>query len=785
MTNIVKPTNYFDAYIGNIIMLSEKNDYSHIVMSDKRLDISRYLGEMANGAFSWVEIADNASVLVVDSLWGAYLNNVASRCSKLTVLEVDPFIASCTSHRMRGYKNVNIISGNVSSIAKNEQYDIIFFTPYDKRSAFFQKDEYICLWNELKTHLNAYGRMYSAVPNRIGVKYLCGEPDEINGYPFVGITESGSTHYRFDCKELIDTIKSVGFESIKLYYPYPDLLTPQLIYTDEYQPSSEICERLKIYANQPLNRFLSEKKLTDILARNNVLDAFSNYIIAECSNNTLSNSVYVAVSSERSHDRAFATVIYSDNIVKKIPVYPEGAKGLEKLCRNYCEQCKHGIPSLEIKLESGAALMKKVDAPSLSEHLREAASNGNRNEILRCTDMLYKYICSSSDISFNDEGCIILKKAFIEMIPVNCFYTENDLLFYDQEYTMDNCPAGYVMFRAINDIYKFIPQVERIVTIVEMKQRYDLDVKWNDFLKMESDFCQKLVNADTYTYRNEWLSENDDILQRNRKALKMATNKSIRIFDPLYELNEKKIILFGSGKYADYYCEKFGTKYSPLFYIDNNPEKWNTEKKGIPIKSPDALNSLIQGTFRVIITVADYKPIESQLQEAGISDYRIFNRKVADLLNLSIEDTVSEDKYNIGYVTGAFDLFHIGHLNVLKNSKSRCHYLIVGVLTDEIIINEKHKTPFIPFEERIEIVKQCKYVDRVIAIDKHNTNKLDAWKELKYGCLFSGSDHANDKGWLTLQSQLRSLGSELEFFPYTQSTNSTILQNIIHNELSK
>jgi len=151
------------------------------------------------------------------------------------------------------------------------------------------------------------------------------------------------------------------------------------------------------------------------------------------------------------------------------------------------------------------------------------------------------------------------------------------------------------------------------------------------------------------------------------------------------------------------------------------------------------------------------------------------------LLPLSITDTVSDGKYNIGYITGAFDLFHIGHLNILRRSKERCHYLIAGVLTDEIIQEEKHKTPFIPFGERIEIVRQCKYVDRAIPVDKHNTNKLDAWKELRYGCLFAGSDHEGKPYWMELQAQLRSIGSELEFLPYTQSTSSTMLQKVIRD----
>ena len=177
----------------------------------------------------------------------------------------------------------------------------------------------------------------------------------------------------------------------------------------------------------------------------------------------------------------------------------------------------------------------------------------------------------------------------------------------------------------------------------------------------------------------------------------------------------------------------------------------------------------------------------NQLKELGIPKecYRIYDRVIDSLLPYSLSNATLDGKYNIGYVTGVFDLFHIGHLNILKQCKNRCHYLIVGVVNDNLVELEKGKCPFIPLKERMEIVGQCKYVDKVVEIDEHNTNKLDAWKELRYGCLFAGSDHEVQHDWLNLQRQLRSLGANLEFFPYTEGTSSTILQKIIKNEVEK
>src|SRR5699024_10734653 len=92
----------------------------------------------------------------------------------------------------------------------------------------------------------------------------------------------------------------------------------------------------------------------------------------------------------------------------------------------------------------------------------------------------------------------------------------------------------------------------------------------------------------------------------------------------------------------------------------------------------------------------------------------------------------------IGYATGVFDLFHIGHLNILKKAKENCDYLIVGVTTDEITFEMKKSLPIIPFDERLEIVKSIKYVDKAIA--KNDIDNIQAWKQLQFNVFFKGDD---------------------------------------------
>lgn len=130
----------------------------------------------------------------------------------------------------------------------------------------------------------------------------------------------------------------------------------------------------------------------------------------------------------------------------------------------------------------------------------------------------------------------------------------------------------------------------------------------------------------------------------------------------------------------------------------------------------------------------------------------------------------------IGYAAGVFDLFHIGHLNLLKNSKGMCDRLIVGVTTDELV-KYKNKSPVIPFTERIEIVRNIKYVDAVVA--QEDMDKLLMCKKLKVDVLFVGDDwYATDK-WEEYEKEFQEAGIKIVYFPYTKGISSTKLNNIL------
>lgn len=142
-----------------------------------------------------------------------------------------------------------------------------------------------------------------------------------------------------------------------------------------------------------------------------------------------------------------------------------------------------------------------------------------------------------------------------------------------------------------------------------------------------------------------------------------------------------------------------------------------------------------------------------------------------------------EKKYKIGYTTGVFDLFHVGHLNILKKAKEQCEFLIVGVSTDELVESYKNKKPIIPYEERKAIVESIKYVDKVIP--QENMNKFEAWEKEKFDVLFHGDDWKNSDLYKENEKKLKEVGVEFVYFPYTKSTSSTIIREKLINSQEK
>lgn len=143
---------------------------------------------------------------------------------------------------------------------------------------------------------------------------------------------------------------------------------------------------------------------------------------------------------------------------------------------------------------------------------------------------------------------------------------------------------------------------------------------------------------------------------------------------------------------------------------------------------------------------------------------------------------LSDTPRRVGYAPGIYDLFHVGHLNILRRAKERCDYLIAGVVSDEMSMQSKGKTPVIPTEERLEIVQHISYVD--LAVVEAVPSKLDMWREHPFDVIFKGDDWRGTPKGDRLEADFGAVGVEVYYLPYTLHTSSTLLRRALEGAAS-
>ncbi len=131
----------------------------------------------------------------------------------------------------------------------------------------------------------------------------------------------------------------------------------------------------------------------------------------------------------------------------------------------------------------------------------------------------------------------------------------------------------------------------------------------------------------------------------------------------------------------------------------------------------------------------------------------------------------------IGYAPGAYDLFHVGHLNILRHAKSNCDFLIAGVVSDEMCLQAKGRLPVIPLAERLEIVSHISYVDDVFT--ETVPDKLETWQTVRFDVLFKGDDWRGTAKGIKLERDFAAVGVEIVYFPYTMHTSSSMLRRVL------
>lgn len=778
------------------------------------MTVDQLIQEMPKGLIKWYELKKGSRVLYVTA------GQIMDEAMQQALSEYNLHVDCCTVEEFE-----NITLGNAYDYA-------IIMSALERTGSVAKATELLAKVRDL---LKNSGKLFLGLNNRLGIRFFCGDQDSYTGRNFDGIenyvrakaSDFDQLVGRCFCKaEIAEMLGIAGFLNHRFYSVFPVLERPQIIFAEDYTPAERLDIRIFPQYNYPDTVFLEEEKLYDTLIKNNLFHVMANAFWIECPlDGSFANANQVTMSMDRGSKNAMFTIIRRDNKVEKKAAYKEGICKIAEIMDNNKYLSEHGINMVKTVVESNSLVMPYVQGISAAEYLRDLVIRDRELFFKRLDELWHMILCSSEHISYeeidwnrydpywekrkkddpnrdkwkklangSDEDRekigAILKRGYIDLVPLNCFWDEGEFMFYDQELYVENLPAKVIMLRTIDLVYTKNPQLYNILSMEEVWERYSLNECRELFTAFIRKFLNELRNDEILRDYHKKVRRNIGILNSNRQRINYSADDYERIFRDIFRGAEsRKLYLFGSGQFAERFLSQFGNDYEIEGIIDNNPVIWGTQLHDIPIYSPDILIGMEPGTYKVIICIKNYTSVMQQLHNMGIADFSIYDinaiypRAVAAHSTGSTKERAEKKKYHVGYIAGVFDLFHIGHLNLLRRAKEQCDYLIVGVVTDEGVIKDKRTMPFVTFEERMEIVRSCKYVDEAVRIPPECGNTDEAYRRFQFDVQFSGSDYEDNPFWIAKKEFLQKKGSDLVFLPYTQSTSSTKIKDLINRKL--
>ena len=668
-------------------------------------------------------------------------------------------------------------------------------------------DRVLGIWKEL---LIKNGRLLLGMNNRFGIRYFCGDRDPYTDRNFDGIEnyrryfvkkEDVLTGREYNRAELEMLLDAAGWTNRKFYSVFPDLDAPSFIFAEEYIPNEELSTRCFPRYHYPDTVFLEEEFLYSDLIKNGMFHKMANAFLIECYKDEIcecSDIEHVTMSLDRGQKDALFTIIHNNGIVEKRAAYEEGMHRLDEMLKNSEDLKAHGVEVVQANIDGKSYKMPFVESETALIYLQNLAHT-DVNKFVREMDGFRTIILKSSEhvtIKQWNKDVECLKKGYIDLVPINCFAVDGEYLFYDQEFCIENCPIDTIVMRLIDFVYGDIG-IESILPRQFFYTRYGIEEnKIRDLRWVANNFLIKLRKETELATYYETYRRNPEVVNANRQRMNYSEEEYQRKFVDIFRnLGDRKLILFGSGAFTKRFIAMYGKSYEIACILDNNEDRLGQRLDGYEIKSPEYLNELSKEDYKVLICIKSYVSVAKQLESMGITDYGIFDTsrsyakpayrqegidsrtalpaRAARPQQAQESGTEMKKKYHIGYVAGVFDMFHTGHVRLLQRAKKLCDYLIVGVVSDEDCYRQKNKYPVISCEDRVEVVKACRYVDQVEALPTGFGGIRDAYKMFQFDVQFSGDDHGDDGSWLAEKEYLNKHGADLVFFDYTKGISST------------
>ncbi len=569
-----------------------------------------HFSPMREGLLSWYEFRENATVLEWNPEKGALSGWLADHCQTLTCVVKDEAQRQLLQTRLDGKTNVQMVSEQETENNLQGIYDyVVAINPFATTATEAEMVRTFRRWKEM---LSLDGKVLLVMNNRLSINNQAGIKN-VRG------KETDKATLQNDLENI--------FPSVLFFYVFSDFVFPQMVYSDKNLPGYGVVERIIPYARNIEFVEANCDELYRMAANNHVLSQMANSFFVECGTDDRTSEIVSATITAERGNYALVTRIRETGVVEKVALNNKSAEHIEKVGKNMQMLKEQKISVVPFEVEKGIMRMPFIEAPVMTEWFKTIVRR-SVEEFLELFDKLYNTILSSSSHADPRENALlqdygeqewgpVLKNTYVEMTPLNCFWVDGELCFFDQEYVLHNYPAKYVVFRSLAHLYYMDDVFEKYIPLETMKAKYGLTNLWEIFAQVEEVVLKNIrgeeQNADFYKVLT---------LNNQCKYNEFRNNWNIhKICYLAYDAVNKKIALWGTGNYFAHFMNEYGKWMRVDFAVDTNENLWGTRKQGVLIKNPEALRG---ENVRVIITCSAKDEVIQRLKELDISDFKVF-----------------------------------------------------------------------------------------------------------------------------------------------------------------
>lgn len=505
--------------IIRLIAENEPEDYVQAIADHFCWSVYYHLTHTRKNLLNWYPFSPEASVLEIGCGMGAVTGTLCDKAKEVTAVELSYRRAVGTLLRCREKENLEIIVGNLNDITFEKKFDYITLIGVLEYQGSYTDTEnpYLDFLKKVKTLLKPNGRLLIAIENQYGLKYWCGAKEDHTGLPFEGMNQytiSSKKVRTFSRSGLQKLIMQSGFSHTFFYYPMPDYKLPAVVYSEACLPKNENMLNMQYYyVPDDTTLVAQEKDIYRDVIDNGVFGFFANSFMVECSDSEeLGEITFASMSSRRFPEYQVGTKFTKSGEAAKFALAGEnGRKHLEETWENERKLEQRGLHVWESRLREGELISGYAEAKTLEEILLEVYRNGNQADIYALWEqILTEILLSSEEVSWEDNILYtfgldivpdkerygaILRTGYLDMIPRNAFWEEGTIYWFDQEWTLENVPARFVLYRALLRFYCAYEVANQTLPLSELARSFGLAAGWKDYQQLESLFFGVVTDA--------------------------------------------------------------------------------------------------------------------------------------------------------------------------------------------------------------------------------------------------------------------------------------------------